>query len=652
MKVTPISSEENPFFPLPPDYPELTKEGQRQARVNASRLWTLKGTPKQKAMWLVASTNFFDNWYLQPDEEANFDPGFYDGEVLTTPEIHWDMSRMWAMYRLSLIIAPRGCAKSTHGRKDSAMRVITVPRYSIVYASSTHDNAKFTGQIIRDQAYENSRVQDDFCPEYDCDTLKPAKGAKMQGVEHFYLNNGSWLRCVSVESRLRGLRPRRFRLDDPEFDSKASTSMALIRQYMDTLLFKVAIPMVLRRGSGLDWTSTLVSKRHFSWHAMQTVLTEAGMEAADPRFQYWSTLLLKVATMNEETGQLESCWPEMWPETIEKKREMGAEEAISIEEMPRIMGQSAFLSEMMGEPGSAEDQFFKLDLDPKGNHAWWLEDVQPDFLSNPVKSATKICWKDQHGDTRRAPLGDFVRSARLFMAVDTAYTESAHSDRRVANLMAITPENELFVLDLWSGRQSDATLIQKALELGGRWLCPSIHVEVVRESFKLYQRFRSVVSTKLNNQMGFDWTPAIKEMRPGTIEKTSKIEALDLRFELNLIKLPLWMRASNPGVTRLVDQVIGFNPEAEGGGLQHDDELDTVAMSLFIVKGRLPRVLEPTEKDEWNAMQRLEDGHLDLPDGTPIFHGIALEHAPPEVIRRAFEIASAEVNSPSGGTRV
>jgi hypothetical protein len=44
-----------------------------------------------------------------------------------------------------------------------------------------------------------------------------------------YLNNGSWFRAISAESRQRGGRPRVYALDDPEYDPKASTSMSILR---------------------------------------------------------------------------------------------------------------------------------------------------------------------------------------------------------------------------------------------------------------------------------------------------------------------------------------------------------------------------------------------------------------------------------------
>jgi len=61
LRVLPIPRHGNPLYPLPADYNDLTAEGQRKARVNACRLWTIPDLPDaDMALNLVASTHFFD----------------------------------------------------------------------------------------------------------------------------------------------------------------------------------------------------------------------------------------------------------------------------------------------------------------------------------------------------------------------------------------------------------------------------------------------------------------------------------------------------------------------------------------------------------------------------------------------------------------
>lgn len=581
MNLVPIPFS-SPLYPLPADYASLAIEGQRLARANGCRQWAIyDADPDIRAHRLIHATRFFDLYYLHPDPAADFDPLFYDMPPLPTPSMHWDLSRMWASSRFNAAIAPRGSAKSSHMRKDMILRICSMPLYSFCYATSTHENTKFTAQIVRDQAYANSRIQDDFALDFG-GSFKPTRGDKPTGTESFFLNNGSWVRCVSAESRLRGIRPRRFRLDDPEYDERASTSMSVVRQYMDNLLFKIAIPMTLRADCGIDWVGTFVSKRHFLYHAMSVSETPDGLRAVDPRFDRWARLFID-ACYEDKEGRLQSCWPEMWPASIEEKLRLNMPSSVSLEEMREIMGVNAFNAEMRGRPGSSEDQYLKIDPSPRGPHAYWFEGADELLYSDPLNTKSLICYTDPDGSQVRTPLVDFLKNARTFITVDTAYTENASSDRRCCGLLAVTPKNQLFLLDLWSDRKTDQVLIDQAFGMAQRWRCPLIAVEVVKESFKLYARFRSTVQTRLTQDIGLTHVPAIRDIRPGTMSKTAKIESLDVRFTHNLIKLPMYRRREAPWWARLFDQIESFNPEAPNGGLEHDDETDCLIASTPVL---------------------------------------------------------------------
>lgn len=622
MRLVPIPTD-SPVYPLPADYTTLTTEGQRQARVNACRQWLLD-EPSLRAHRLVHSTRFFDLYYLQPDPESDFDSLFYDMAPLPTPSMHWDLSRMWADHRFNVSLMPRGGAKSTHLAKDTCLRIISAPAYSIVYATSNHDNARAMGERLRDQAYSNNRVKADFEPEYG-NPMKPSRGDKSTGCEHFFLGNGSWVRCLSAESRLRGLRPRRFRLDDPEYDERATTSMAIIRQYMEALLFKIAIPMTTRANCGIDWVGTFVSKRHFLWHAMSLTQTPEGPRASDPRFNYWARLLIDACYDDPETGELRSCWPEMWPATRADKITLNRPDSLSLEELAEILGPTAFNGEMRGRPGTSEEQFFKIDLSPRGVHAYWFEEADERLHLDPRATTTKICYLNADGTTTRTPLPDFLGRCHLFMTVDTAYTETASSDRRCCCLMAVTSRNELFVMDLWSDRKPDQTLVDRSFEMSQRWRCPLIAVEVVKESFKLYARYQSLVRTKLTQDIGLTHVPAVKAIRPGTMSKTAKIEALDVRFTHNLIKLPVYRRAEGRHWARLFDQIEGFNPEAADGGLEKDDELDCASMSLFVLKSRVREAVKVQPLKPIDPIEHARNGHLTLPGGVSTLSTVPLD---------------------------
>lgn len=638
-------SEGNSLFPLPGDYYELDAEGQRKARVNACRQWLLPGSDYERAEARVSSLNFFDKYYLWPDPENNYDPLFYDEAPLPSPPMHWDMVRAWAVYRMNLDVWPRGGAKSTMMRKDIGLCTISRPAYSTVYATSTHDNAKMSGQILKDLCYENPRIQDDWGPEYE-GRIKPVRGEAPTGIEFFYLNNGSWVRCISAESRLRGLRPRRFRLDDPEYDEKASTSLLILRQYMNRLVFKLALPMTMRGNCGIDWTATFVSKRHFAFHAMETVLTPDGLVAKDPRFNFWSRRLVRAAY--ELEGRLVSCWPQMWPATrADRAADPTLASRISLEEIRETIGIPNFNSEYMANPGEGDSRYFGSLTREK--HRYWLEgEVTDETLNNPRASSTLICYYHKD-ELRKEQLRDFLNNRRLFITADTSYTSSAESDYKVACCMAIDyATNELFIMDLWSGQCTEDLLVRRILEMADRWRAATIHPELVRESVSLYEALLERVRTRATEEMGLRFLPSVlKDNKPGNDNKEAKIAALLFRFEHGLIKLPLGR--SEPWWHRLESQIDEYNPEVAGGGVPHDDELDCVSMSRKIIRGRYRAEAPPTPDAPRPFIDRLLDGETHI-EGCPIGMGVDWSTVPPEVVDKLMSLRLDTKGSP-GRTR-
>lgn len=587
------------LFPLPPDYFELTPEGQRQARVNACRQWLLRwDTHEAKAQAYVKAIQFFDMWYLCPDHEVGFDPMFYDMDPLPTPAMHLDIWRQWALHPLSITIAPRGSAKSFSVRKALLMEMLAKPKRSLVYATSSGDNTKNTGQSVKDQFDPdvNPRVHADWSKEYGRN-LRPNRGQAPWGITHLQLTNGSWLRCISAESKQRGMRPQLYVLDDPEFDAKASTEMQLVREYMDVLLFKMVLPMVMRAGAGVRWLATFVSRRHYAWHAM-SVDRDGG--AVDRRFDRWARLTIRSEYENAQ-GRLCSCWPEMWPATREERLKLAEDdphyvEVTSLEEVKEMIGISNYLSEYMAKPGSGDEIFFPTLTEEK--HGYWYEGVDPLLETAPTRSQTKICyWTEVDGERKlaRVPLGEWLRGVKLFAAVDTSYTAKQDSDSKVCTVMAVTSSNELFVLDLWSKKCHQPELVQETLRICDKWRVPSIHVEAIKQGIGVFYELESIVNTRGREFADVEHLPAVKKFNPGQTAKSAKIGALEPRFRTGLVKLPLRERNRHPW-RNLVNQIEEFNPDAPDGGLAHDDELDTVSFSVFIVRGRIRAIVEREEE--------------------------------------------------------
>ena len=613
IKRVPTKAEGNSFFPLPTDYDTLTDDGQRQARVNACKQWLVPTKdPNDKALRFVSSVLFFDHWYLFPDEEDDFNPMFYDEDPVPIPDGHLGIYKEWANSRASITIAPRGFAKSNCIRKAMIMQMLTRPGYSFIYATSTNDNAKQTGQILKTQFTENARIHEDWMPEFPDNRIIPKRGEASFGIEMMYLKNGSWFRAISAESRQRGGRPRCYVLDDPEYDPRASTSMSVLRSYMDNLLFKVVMPMVTRPNTSIRWLATFVSRRHYAWYAMDTVEGSKGTRAKDPRFDHWNRMVIKAAYHNEK-NELISCWPEMWPvDRAIKLTDPRLKERISLEEIREMIGSANFASEYMADPGSSDDVFFP-ELDE--SLGWNYTQVDELLGDAPWQSSTFINWVGVGGKEVSQTIASFLEDSWLFMTIDTSWTATKDSDFKVCTVMAATPDNELFVLDIWGGQCDENTLIKEVFKMANKWRVPSIRPEVVKQSIALYHNLDSIVKQRAMDMVNVDFLPKVVPLKVGMVAKEARIAALQFRFENGLIKFPLERRMDKHWKD-LFDQVEQFNPEVKDGGLAKDDHIDTVAMSGAILKGRIARK-EYEEVDDRTPEEHIIDGNYKDEQGIP-----------------------------------
>jgi len=595
----------NPNWPLPPDYMSLTADGQRLARINASRQWLLPGTHEERGRRMGASLNFFDRYYLWPHEPTNFNPYFYDETPRPTPLIHDEVSMM-RVFRLSMVGMPRGMAKTTQSRKELIMGLVTRPANSYVYATASHDLTEMTGDSVKNQCYTNERIFNDWAPEPEFGgKIKPGRNERKQATSFFFLRNNSVLQCTSAQSRQRGIRPRRYKLDDPEYDPKGSTSMTQIREFMDTLLFKIITPTILRGGSdiGCDWTFTFLSRQHYAWHAMQGELVNGIFRARDPRFDHWERLVVK-ALGSDEDGNPTSVWPEEYPATKAIRLQLALTDTryqhkSSLEEIRSMIGASAFESEYQGNPGSSEDSYFGTVSD-QPTVCYRFKNADAALDKNPRTSSASICFVRDTTEVE-IPLSEFFKSARLFLTADTSYTSKATSDYKAAVVMAITSHNELFVLDCRAGKCEENKLVQWCFELADKWRC-SIHPEQVKGSYSFCQTLIHMTKTRVTQVIGTSFVPTVKPIRVGMLDKSSKISGLKFRFEHGLIKFPYLKRMEKPWVI-LFDQVEQFNPQARDGGLDHDDLLDCVSMSHFVLSGK------PSDN---SGLGEHRDTHLEL----------------------------------------
>ena len=185
--------------------------------------------------------------------------------------------------------------------------------------------------------------------------------------------------------------------------------------------------------------------------------------------------------------------------------------------------------------------------------------------------------------------------------------------------------------------------------MADKWKCPSIHPEVIKQGIGLFHNIESIIKTRAIDMAGVTHLPAVKKLNPGQLDKSSKIAALNLRFEHGKIKMPLWKR-NKAQWSRLLDQVEQFNPDAKDGGLQHDDELDCVCMSQFILRGRV-RAPEKDPDAVDDPIEELKNGRVTDSMGNPIAFGVDFRNTPVEDILEILDQHEWE-NKSDGSSRV
>jgi hypothetical protein len=157
--------------------------------------------------------------------------------------------------------------------------------------------------------------------------------------------------------------------------------------------------------------------------------------------------------------------------------------------------------------------------------------------------------------------------------------------------------------------------------MADRWRCPTVHPEVIKQGVSLFNALNSIVSTRANDMAGVEHLPKIVKLNPGMAEKQDKIAGLQFRFEHGKIKLPLWRREQLPW-RHLFDQIESFNPEAQDGGLEKDDCIDAVAMSQFVLRGRLNKINGSVSTK--TLFERLRDGDF-YENGRHVGEGLNLD---------------------------
>lgn len=619
MKVVQIPRD-SPHFPLPRDYKSLTEKGQRQARVNACRLWL---TDPAGDYWgpdlLPTCVEFFDRAYLRHEDGMFYPPGL----MRPNPRFHSDILRFIASNKTSLIAAPRDSAKSTLIRKTVALMLLAGHLYFITYVSSTNKNTKrFMSDTMR-LFRQNAWLNDDWGPEMG-GRIIPNRGYLPFGSEEMNLMNGCRLMQSSIESRNRGDRPAFLVVDDPEYDGKGASNKTIMREDVERHILQEMVPMVMNSGARLAWIGTTISRRH---------LLTAVMESNDPAHRMWGRMRLRALYRRDGepvttlTGVEPSDLVSLWPERYSVKDYLDIATRL----------RSHFWAEYMSDPRVSHGEVVTLD----DRHGYKIHQPDEHTTTEPWRSSALIEWEDGDGLSRSLPLKNFCAQMTVMQTVDWAMSDTATSDYSAIATIAHTPDNQLFVLDIWAGRVTGDKLAQKCIEEARKWRPDMVGVEAPN----IRHHMMHLIKTKFTEAAKAGaWFPHVRPITDPWRKherKADRISGLLWRFGSEEgpvhIKLP-FQREREFGIRMLFEQIREFKPGVEGGDLMHDDVLDAVSMSQSIIAGN-PRWKKPTEDAE-SPLQCLMDGKMVDDLGRPYAALMGgLENIPSEIVEKVIDAA-------------
>lgn len=580
------------LFPLPRDYEELSAEGQKQARLAV--LYN-QSTPEG----FVLASDFFTRVYLGPEETGFFKYGYQE-----SPPFHFEMDYCLAKYARNAWAAPRGFAKSTRlVLVNPLLLALTRPNYELMLCFSTDRQTEDRFDTLMRQLTQNSRIIDDF------GIMQPKRGHATWNHHHLQFNNGALIKGQSVMGKKRGGRPRAIILDDPEYDPESPSQEAaqLLIEKFEGILFKQMIPM-LEQGSSLFWVGTLISRRSFLFHATC---------GDDPRFDNWNRVVLKaIASDPKDHRKRILLWPEKWT-------------AAFLDARKKAIGAPAFASEYCNDPISPQERIFTID--PRKNEY----SVEGEFdWKNPLAHTGLIKWcerEDKPGEHRtykefEKPFRDHVAPMFRILLFDYASTIGQHSDYSCIAVIGYDKYNNLWVLDVWAGKEKDDTLKRLIYEKGMAWRPKVLGIEAISiqmsfaEAVQLY-----IEETEAQNAM--PWKIKVFPITyPHRVSKAQRISGLGWRFDPGQIKYPAHLAHVWP-YTNLYSQTEDFTPDL--ALLQHDDIIDTISMSQFVVKGRGGRY---KPEDKRSSLLKRIIANKPLVPGMPIISGVPMNKITDEMV--------------------
>lgn len=581
---------DNPFYPLPKDYPTLSVDAQKEARLATLRK---QDTPMEQ----VAAWDLFRRLYLMPTE-----PGFFYHHFSPSPPFHYEAVYDLGNYGRNVLAAPRGTAKSVVlGTEIPLFLLLTRPYYRLILSLATDKLIESRFDTIINQLVNNPFILADFGPS------KPKRGSGIWNRHHIQLLNGSKCEGFSVTGRKRGARPDLFILDDPEFDPESEFTADTLREKFEVFLFKQVIPM-LEHGSGIYWVGTMINRRTYLWHACNS---------DDPRFKFWNRKVLQAIQKDEKNDKVSVLWEGKWSQEIldMRKEEIGA---------------AAFASEYLNSPTSEGERTLKIDATKTEYHI-------NEFDGNtPLTSLSEVFYYKQDRSTmewveEKKTQKDLFNEMYRIITFDPAKGLSQHHDYSAIAVLGFDRSNTMWVLDMWMGRAKETQLLYKLYELGSRWKVRVVGIESISKQKEVVDAATSYLKERA---MG-GWMPRVVGVDyrnvAGPRGKSSRISTLEWRFDSGKIKYPSHLKDIWP-YSALYAQTRDFTYDM--ALLPFDDAIDVVAQGNYVIHSR--GSTKPDEKKEQTLADKINMGKV-KEGGVPILSGLDSSQMTPDIIKALLD---------------
>lgn len=598
---------ENPWYPLPKDYGDLTVGGQKEARIAAV---CNQKTPED----FVQAWDLFRRLYLMTTE-----PGFFYQDFYPSPPFHYEAIYNAGAYSRNIMAAPRGFAKSVIIATELPLMLLLTRRYfkiGMVLATDKMIEERF--DTIMRQLTENQAIVDDF------GTQRVKRGDGIWSRHFFRTGMGSQMSGFSVTGRKRGARPDFLIMDDPEYDDNpdSETSSIRLREEFETLLFRQLMPMLHKQAS-IYWLGTIVGSRSFLYHA----LTED-----DQRFKYWNRKIYKSATLDEEN-----------PEKITEVLWDGKWDARSLEVKMLEVGRAAFMSEYQNTPGSEDEKVLRIDEIMTEYEIRDLPEVFHPLSADNIVYYNKWNNASKEWEPAEKSCKELFSKMYRILTYDPARGMSAHHDYSSLAILGFDTDNTLWVLDMWMGRAKDSIILNHLYQLGMKWMPKVVGVESVSMQIQLADS----VCVFLRERQEGGWVPRVVPVDYRNVanrrSKADRIATLGWRFDKGRIKYPRHLAKRWP-FNMLYAQTRDFTYDM--ALLSHDDAIDSVAMGHYVIHNK--GIVGVTQEIPKTLQERMQCGEMNI-GGVPIISALNADELDPMTVEFLLDKAyKAGYNSEAG----